>query len=92
MLVEHVRDEFHNPVATVVAIGPGRLGVSVCNPKDRFNKRMGVKIAAGRAAINVGIDLPNNRYVLVFDTYEPLSDVVESAINRMHTRSLKYYK
>lgn len=49
MLVKHLRDINHCPVATIVGDDNGRIGLSVCSIKDNFCKRIGTNIALGRA-------------------------------------------
>lgn len=65
MKIRHLRDHTGKPFGTVVFNGD-TYGVSICNKKDHFNKKMGVKIAAGRAE-KVGVSkLPaSNRRIKV---------------------------
>lgn len=48
----YIRDESNNPHGVVVAIKAGNkilYGYSLCNPRDRFNKKLGTAIALARA-------------------------------------------
>ena len=49
MIIQYVRDENYNPIGVVVATDKNEVGVSQCNPHDKFRKALGVAIAAGRA-------------------------------------------
>lgn len=51
-VIQYVRDKKRVPRGVIVAlkIGHGFIyGYSFCNKKDRFNKKMALKIAIGRA-------------------------------------------
>lgn len=53
-VIQYVRGRKNIPHGVVVAIKTEdgfRMGYSLCNKKDRFNKRMALKIAIGRAEI-----------------------------------------
>ena len=77
MLVNYVRDSKRQPVGVGVAIGKYKVGWSLCDRKDKWNKEIGVALAAGRAA------LPKN---LV-----PAQTVFE-AVTRMKRRAVEFYK
>jgi hypothetical protein len=54
MLVKYLREETNDgtkgkPFGVVVAIDEGVIGYSICNPKDRWDKKRGIEIAVGRA-------------------------------------------
>jgi hypothetical protein len=57
-LVSYLRDEDRNPVGVMVAIGPNQIGWAFCNKKDRFNKKLGVKIALNRANVGTNHQVP----------------------------------
>jgi len=51
-VIQYVRNKKNIPRGVLVAIKSEdgfRIGYSLCNKKDRFNKRMALKIAIGRA-------------------------------------------
>jgi hypothetical protein len=51
-VIQYVRNNKNIPQGVLVAIKSEdgfRIGYSLCNKKDRFNKRMALKIAIGRA-------------------------------------------
>lgn len=64
-VIQYVRSRKNIPHGVLVAVkceDGFRLGYSLCNRKDRFNKRMALKIAIGRAEIGAGYasaDLPH---------------------------------
>lgn len=82
MIVQYVRDENRNPFAVVVATDKNEIGVAQCNPKDKFVKEIGRKIAAGRAKKNSSWE----NYVTM-STMNSVQEVVETVKNR----SRKYY-
>lgn len=83
MIVQYVRDENRNPFAVVVATDRNEIGVAACNPKDKFNKKIGRMIAAGRAKS----DKHWTHYV-IDDRIDDVYDVVHS----IRDRSVRYYK
>lgn len=50
MLVRHVRNSEGKGIATIVALSARRIGISICNKRDVFTKKLGILIASGRAA------------------------------------------
>lgn len=100
MLIEYVRDFTHKPVGVVVATGPGKVGYAFCHPKDKWNKKLGVKIAEGRA--NAGVDGPVPNYPIdceedamwIDGEYVPLytREILPELIDKMYERSIRYYK
>ena len=85
MLVEYVRDESRRIVGAVVATGAGRVGWSLCHPKqnrfDKRNKLIAVMAAAGRADIGTRAIPPDYRA-------EQINDIME----RITIRSYAYFK
>lgn len=78
MLVNYFRNKNGQPVGCVVAIGPGVVGWSKCNTKkDRFDKEMAKKIAAGRAE--------------VFSS-KPIPECMNDMFSQMTERSYRYFK
>jgi hypothetical protein len=103
-LVHYLRDFNRIPFGCIVAISPDNIGVSVCNPKDRFNKKFARRIALGRAMsrekdCNIA---PKNRFVLGYygeddpRTWEfdemSIFDYVEDAVAYVKGRAQKYFK
>lgn len=55
-VIQYVRTRKNIPHGVLVAIKTEegfRIGYSLCNKKDRFNKRMALKIAVGRAEMGM---------------------------------------
>ena len=87
MLVKYLREETNDgtkgkPFGVVVAIDKETIGYSICNPKDRWNKKRGIEIAVGRAMKNgkIGIsnlfwyrlNIPLKKYKLIHDLIEEI--------------------
>lgn len=92
ILVKHVRvmvDGVKTPIATLVAVGRDKVGMSICCQKDQFSKKMGVKIAHKRALNGHVVDIPNRR---LSGFNGNICTVLELAELEMHNRALKYYK
>jgi len=80
------------------------VGVSVCNPKDRFVKKFARDIAAGRALVkkNYLSSVPNNRTIVGyygddddrtwFQDAIPVKQYVEEAVKYVKKRAEKYFK
>lgn len=49
MLIKYVRDGENNRVGVVVATGSSKIGWSLCNKLDRFDRKKGLMIAEARA-------------------------------------------
>lgn len=83
MLVTYVRDFEGVPFGVVVAVDREKIGVSCCNPKDKFVKKVGIKIARQRAESSADLD-----------RFYPESDklVFQQYIMDMRTRARKYFK
>lgn len=92
MLIKHLRDDFRVPFATIVAIDEHNVGVAICNTKDNFNRKRGVKIAEGRAMFR---DINNsaipNRYVYKWNDYFPMDYIIQEEVDVMKERAKKYY-
>ena len=98
-LVKHVRDFWNVPVATIVALSPNMIGVSICNKKDHFNRHRGTVIAEGRAryALLDEMKIPNRS----IPTRHPngtgcgtffLEDIITQEVENMKVRATKYFK
>lgn len=67
-LITYTRDKKNNPRGVLVAVPSGtkgdfRIGYAQCRKEDTFNKKMGLKIALGRAEIadiNIWNHAPHN--------------------------------
>jgi hypothetical protein len=93
MLIKHVRDDNHNPIATFVALDKNLIGLSICCNKDQFNKKRGIEIAAGRAVVGVvGPEHIPNRRVLFYGKKTKLVDVLEKVFDLVKDRANRYFK
>ena len=90
MLIKHLRDGRNCPFGTIVAISPTDIGLAICSPRDRFSKKMGVKIAKGRAQTHSWTRVPNRKLIEELD--ETVLDVVNTELYIMIERSKKYFK
>jgi len=105
-LVQYIRDEKNQPFGVVVALvvdGEVRLGVSVCNKKDKFNKKLALEIAVGRATVGCDTYAPIRmvrRVVMLpvkMDGTELVPhvikvDAVQEMINIMTSRANRYFR
>ena len=72
-----------DPIGVIVSTERGKVGWSLCNPKDRFDKKLGKMIAINRA----------DSYG--FDKDSLLSNVPNSIFTeviKMYDRSTRYFK
>lgn len=60
-LCEYIRNENREPIGCVVAIDRDCIGVSLLNPKDRFNREVARNLAAGRALSGVVPDITGKK-------------------------------
>ena len=97
MKIRHLRDVKRRPFATIVEDDNGCIGVALCNDNDRFNKKLGVTIATGRARYGTEPDYPNKKVVVAIPShhegfYELLvrqvKDHVVDAIEYMQNKNL----
>lgn len=82
-LVKYIREENGQPRGVVVALGRDKVGWSVCNPRDQFDKQLGRKIAVGRALEGSGTPIPR---------VGRKRDYVRETLNEMHERAQRYFK
>lgn len=104
ILVHYLRDEYRNPFGCIVMIDKENIGVSICNPKDRFVKKFARNIAIGRALVKKDYmsNVPTNR--MVYGYYgdadprtwdQPLISMkqyIEEAVEYVKKRAEKYFK
>ncbi len=106
-LVHYLRDCNRVPFGCIVATSPENIGVSVCCPKDKFNKKIAKQIALGRALVTddpLAINLPRHREILGFYGYknertfeewdDPISiyDYIKEAVKYVKRRAKKFFK
>lgn len=72
-----------DPIGVIVAIDRDRIGWSLCNKKDTFDKQIGLRIALNRAEF-----YGTNKSFLL----EQIPDSIREEIIEMYTRSEKYFK
>lgn len=101
-LVYYLRDWKRVPFGCIVATSPENIGVSICCPKDHFNKRRARDIALGRAMLrdnSLGV-VPNRRIAGYYGENEktwylpeqPMKNYVEECVERIKSRAIKYFK
>ena len=77
MLIKYVRDNKRRPIGVVVAVGATKVGWSKCHRADDWDKKMGLKIAIGRAYHPKDIPAPY---------------CMRPEVDQMEQRSLAYFK
>lgn len=85
IIKQFIRDRKNNPRGIVVAVREENgvyYGYSLCNPIDRFDKKLGIKIAVARA--------------LSKDYFLPIcpntQNEIENLFKNLEKRALKYFK
>ena len=88
MLISYIRNDEGQKIGAVVSPGANLVGVSLCNPKDKFSKDMALSLAIGRAIMvkDIAPPIPKRK-----DAWYLEQDVAD-AIDIMYMRSRKYYK
>jgi len=83
MIIQYVRKENREPYAVVVATDRNEIGVAQCNPKDKFVKSLGCRIAAERAKANLSWEdtVTRNNF-----------DEVQRIVELVTQRSKRYYQ
>jgi hypothetical protein len=51
MLIKYIKKD-KTPIGVIVAVDKNKIGLSLCNKKDKWNKKLGIQIAKGRAFKN----------------------------------------
>jgi hypothetical protein len=104
-LVHYLRDSDRVPFGCIVATSPENIGVSVCCPKDKFNKKMARQIALGRALViddPLKVSLPKHRKIYGFygwhnsKTYDDpeisIYDYTKEAVEYVKRRANKFFQ
>lgn len=81
MLVEFIRNQNREPIGCVVAVDRDCIGVSLLNPKDKFNREVARNLAAGRALTGIMPDITGRK-----------EELMEKAVRRMARRAYRYFK
>jgi len=89
MLIQYLRNNERVPYGIVVATGINQIGWSLCNPRDIWNRELGMSIAKGRASHIGAIDLW--RYSLD-DTKGMRMRNVILLVREMKLRAERYFK
>ena len=94
MLIKYLYEygDQKRPFGVIVALGPDKIGVALFNPKDTFTKKLGKKIAIGRAKFNIIPHVPDE---FVYDWTGMLvhkEEIVDYELGRMEVRAEKYFK
>lgn len=93
-LIKHLRDDFRKPFATIVAVDKDFIGVSICNPKDNFNRQRGIQIAMNRAFVKMPPEFEDdfpNRWVYKNKEFKKVGEIILTELENMKVRSRKYY-
>ena len=64
------------PIGVIVALLDGKIGWSVCCPKDRFKKELGRSLAVGRPMTGEVSHIPNRTVRIEFDEDKGFKKVV----------------
>ena len=80
MKIKHLRDIQRRPFATIVQDDNGHFGVSICNDNDRFNKKLGVTIATGRAMVGSEPHYPNKKVSVAIPVGKGHYDLVHKTV------------
>ena len=104
-LVHYLRTFDRVPFGCIVATSSENIGVSVCCPKDKFNKKMARQIALGRALVTddpLAVNLPKHRKIYGFYgtkdlrtwTRDAISiyDYTKDAVEYVKRRAKKFFK
>lgn len=94
-VIQYVRTRKNIPHGVLVAVkceDGFRLGYSLCNKKDRFNKRMALKIALGRAEMSSDSDFAFATCGGFMGESTKVPHPVRKMIPAFTTRCNKYYK
>lgn len=94
-VIQYIRSNKKIPYGVVVAIKSDngfRIGYSLCNKKDRFNKRMALKISLGRAEMSDDSDFVFATCSGFMGESTRIPHSVRKMLPKFHDRCKKYYK
>lgn len=103
VLVQYLREYDRTPFGCMVALAPDMIGVSICNPRDSFNKKRARQIAEGRAEIvnNPLASVPCKREIYGYYGVDddrtwcsppiPMNKYVELCLERFKVRAERYF-
>ena len=92
MIVSHVRDAKNIIYATLVAVSPDKIGLTVRNPADQCSKRLARTIAEARAHMGVAAKIPNRTIVSADNYSESLESAITFEYYSLKARAEKYFK
>jgi hypothetical protein len=90
-LVKYLKDG-DKLIGAVVGLPDGKIGVSICNETDTFNKQRAVGLAEQRARYGVDTNVPHRWIKHSKASYLFLPEVVTSEIAIMAQRLQRYYR
>lgn len=90
-LVKYLKDG-DKLIGAVVGLPDGKIGVSICNETDTFNKQRAVGLAGQRARYDVDTKVPHRWIKHSKASYLFLPEVVTSEVAIMAERLKRYYK
>lgn len=102
-IIHYLRDSERIPFGCVVAISPEMIGVSICNPIDRFSKKRARDIAEGRAferSLDSTLDLvPKHKKIRGYYGLDnnnlnpiPMNVYVKNAVEYVKRRAKRYFR
>lgn len=100
MLVEYIREAVPfdhytkgTPIGCVVAIDKDHIGWCLAHSKKKFNRKLALEVATGRAMYGTVGKIPN-RAVYVRDERDVahIEDVLQESLIKMQARADKYFK
>ena len=88
MKIMHLRTD-NGPIGTLVDNGDN-IGIAICSTKDRFSKKLGVKIAAGRSnKSKLSLDSLPRREVIYNGKTVKIEDFVVDSIIYLRSKNSK---
>lgn len=71
-VIRYIRDCERRPYGVIVALDREHIGMSLCNKKEKWDKELGLEIAAGRAGLGkkIPLRLYRNDTLRVFDAVQ----------------------